>query len=108
MPALAASQASPAPGGHPDFASGVNAVVSWVQEHEVILFQRGMSASLTSMNIPTCETGEIRGVARDMPLALDCAGALDLQDCLSDVDNPTTDIEALINGFVSIGPISVD
>ena len=108
IPALAASQASPAPGGHPDFASGVNAVVAWVQEHESILMRRGMPASITNMNTPTCEVGEIRGVARGMPLALDCAGALDLQDCLSDVDHPTTDIEALINGFVSVGPISVD
>lgn len=108
MPALAASQAAPAPGGHPDFPSGVDAVVAWVQEHEPVLMQRGMPASITNMNTPTCGEGEIRGVARDMPLAIDCAKALDLQDCLSDVDNPQTDIEALTNGFVSVGPIPVD
>jgi len=110
MPALSASQAFPESllEGQPDFASGVAAVVAWVQEHEAVLMQRGMPASITNMNTPTCEEGEIRGVARDMPLAIDCANALDLQDCLSDVDNPQTDIEALTNGFVSVGPIPVD
>ena len=108
MPALAASQATTAPGEHADFASGVESVVSWVQEHESILMRRGIPASITNMNTPTCEVGEIRGVVRNMPLAIDCAKVLDPQDCLSDVENPTTDVEALINGFVSIGPIPID
>ncbi len=110
VPGLAASQAFPLSllRGDPDFASGVAAVVAWVQEHEPVLMRRGMPASVTSMNIPSCEAGEIRGVARDMPLSSDCDRALDLQNCLSDVDNPQTDIEALTNGFVSVGPIPVD
>ena len=110
VPGLAASQAFPLSllRGDPDFASGVAAVVAWVQEHEPVLMRRGMPASVMSMNIPSCEAGEIRGVARDMPLATDCPRALDEQDCLSDMDNPQTDIEALTNGFVSVGPIPVD
>jgi len=108
MPALAASQASPGPGGHPDFPSGVDAVVAWVQEHEPILMRRELPPSITNMNTPTCEEGAVRGVARDMPLAIDCAKALDRQDCLSDVDDPMSDIEALTNGFISVGPIPVD
>ena len=108
VPALAASQASPGPDGHPDFPAGVAAVVGWVQENYRSLGSRQRPPSVVNLNIPSCTEGKIRGVARNMPLALVPDGVLDLQDCLSTLEDPSTDVEALINGFISFGPVPFD
>jgi hypothetical protein len=50
-------------------------------------------------NVPTCVTGEIRGLV-DVPLAPEgFEGAVAAQDCESTLEHPTNDIKAFNNGF---------
>jgi 5'-nucleotidase len=105
VPALASSQGMGPPY---DFASGVEAVLTWLQEHrEALLAGLESTESIASINIPTCETGSIRGTV-EVPLATqnpNGIGLLDHQDCESTLENPSDDIEAFFNGFTSITPV---
>ena len=103
VPALAASQGHFHPDSQYDYAAGAEAVLVWLADHRHAL-RRGSAvpADITSMNIPSCDQGSIRGI-RLVPL--DTAeipiGFIDPPDCESMLENPANDIEALNNGFIS-------
>lgn len=106
VPALASSQGE---GEDIDYASGVVEVLRWLEENRAGLLAGSVSLeNITSINIPTCDTGTIRGRV-DVPLGTvipDYISTLvDPQDCESTLENPQDDLEAFFNGFVSITPV---
>ncbi|MCH2185159.1 survival protein SurE [Myxococcota bacterium] len=107
---LAASQGKFEPDSQYDYAAGAEAVLAWLAENRDTL-RRSTSepTNITSMNIPSCKAGSIRGI-RLVPL--DTAefpiGFVDAPDCESTLENPTNDIEALNNGFISQTLIPLD
>ena len=101
--ALAASQGDFDTGSQYDYAAGAEAVLAWLADHrDALLRSSAAPTDITSMNIPSCDKGSIRGV-RLVPL--DTApipiGFSDPPNCESTLENPANDIEALTNGFVS-------
>lgn len=56
---------------------------------------------VTSLNIPSCAAGSIRGTLVDIPLAPTADNFLNPQDCESTLENPANDVEALLNGFIT-------
>ncbi|MGB8331247.1 MAG: 5'/3'-nucleotidase SurE [Polyangiales bacterium] len=105
VPALASSQGNGPPY---DYAAGVDAVVTWLRANRAALLEGEVSLEfITSINIPTCDPGSIRG-AVEVPLATEIPpglGLLDKQDCESSLENPRDDIEAFFNGFTAITPV---
>jgi len=111
IPALATSQGSSTgapvapPAAEYDFDSGAAAVLDWLREHRNALAAGNVAtATVDSINTPTCTAGEIRGLS-EVPLAPDSAGAFKPQDCESTLENPQTDVEAFINGFNALSPV---
>jgi 5'-nucleotidase len=109
VPALASSQGDPAEGGEYDYESGLAEVLAWLEANRSALLQGSVSVDdITSINIPTCNAGMIRGRAEvELGTALpDGVGSLlDEQDCESTFTDPQNDLEAFFNGFVSITPV---
>jgi 5'-nucleotidase len=108
VPALGASQGL-LDGGAPDFPSGVKAVLQWLKDHRKSLTPKKgkkVAVVLENLNIPTCATGQNRGL---FETALDpgTEGAIAPQDCASTVDNPTTDIQAFNNGYVTLTDVPI-
>jgi 5'-nucleotidase len=107
VPALAASQGK---AETVDFPSGVVAVLRWLDDNRAALLAGDVSVeSITSINIPSCDTGTIRG-RLEVPLATENPSGWNLpdgyQDCESTVDNPPNDIEAFFNGYIAISPVA--
>jgi 5'-nucleotidase len=109
VPALASSQGDPVEGGDHDYASGAVEVLRWLATNRASLLAGSVPLdNITSINIPTCNTGSIRGQAEvrlgtEVPDYI--GGLLDPQDCESQLQDPQDDIEAFFNGFVSITPV---
>ncbi|MGB8223158.1 MAG: 5'/3'-nucleotidase SurE [Polyangiales bacterium] len=106
VPALAASQGK---AETVDFPSGVAAVLRWLDDNRAALLTGDVSVeSITSINIPSCDTGTIRG-RLEVPLATENPNGWNLpdgfQDCESTVENPPDDIEAFFNGYTAITPV---
>jgi len=102
VPALASSQGE---GDTVDFASGVVEVVTWLEANRgALLAGEVFLENITSINIPSCDTGSIRG-REEVPLGTEKPDDLSLngpQDCESTLENPTDDIQAFFNGYVSV------
>jgi 5'-nucleotidase len=102
VPALATSQGE---SESPDFDSGVAALMVWLDDNRAALLAGEVSLeNITSINIPTCDTGSIRGTVETV-LATENPDGIPLngpQDCESDLENPQDDVEAFFNGFISI------
>jgi 5'-nucleotidase len=98
VPAVATSQGL---GDPADFPSGVEATMAWLDEHleEAVAGELG-TEGITSINIPTCTTGEIQGVL-DVPVAVDNTVDLTVVDCTSEIE-PTDDVTAFVNGWVAV------
>ncbi len=108
VPALAASQGLRPGGAQPDYPSGVESVLEWLDEHRAELLAGGaVPTDVDSLNAPSCETGTIRGTISGVPLAATPMGALDPQDCTSTLENPVDDVTAFLNGFITVsaGPL---
>ena len=112
VPALASSQGDPEDDSDPanwDYPSGVEAVLAWLSENREALSKGEVSVeNITSINIPTCNAGSIRGTA-EVPLGTvrpDYVESLNgPQDCESTREDPQTDLEAFFNGFVAVTPV---
>jgi hypothetical protein len=92
-----------------DFPSGVVEVLAWLEANRAALLAGEVSVeNITSINIPSCEAGEIRG-ALEVPLATENPNEWLLpsgaQDCESTVEDPPNDIEAFFNGYTAISPV---
>ena len=105
IPALASSQGTPAPDAEYDYPAGVEAVLAWLAAHRGALAAGTVTTEeVDNLNIPSCETGSIRGLV-EVPMAESSAGAITAQDCESMLEDPDNDVEALNNGYTTLGPI---
>lgn len=106
IPALASSQgldASP-----PDYASGVDEVLAWLDEHRDALLAGDAPVQVDNLNIPSCATGELRGDV-EVPVATDDGGrAINDVDCTSTEEDPVDDIAGFTTGFATISVIEVE
>ena len=102
-PALAASQGIGEPS---DFPTGVAVVLDWFDQVVPALREGQVEPGVSSINVPTCETGTVRGLA-DVPPATDVEERdIFAADCASTVDAPVDDIDALNHGFASLSVLS--
>lgn len=102
VPALAASQGL---GDPPDFASGVQQVLAWVKSFRNRP-ARPSEPTVTNFNVPTCTSGEVRGVAT-VDVATDAEGRNVLvSDCVGNSpDVFTDDIDAFMNGWATLSTL---
>lgn len=103
IPALATSQGIDA--DPPDYASGVQFVLDWVDENRDALIAGDAPVEVTNLNIPSCATGEVRGLV-EVPPATDMAGRdYNAADCESTEEDPADDVGGFNIGFATIGVI---
>ena len=103
IPVLAISQGLGAP---PDFPKSVVAFRTWFGEFLDGRTGRPLLEPVTNINVPTCTTGAIQGTIR-VPPATDFAGRpIDPSNCTSAVTTIADDVDAFINGYVSVSVIS--
>ena len=133
IPAIAASLGFPANDYGPSARYVANVVENFRAKKRLrkrMVSKNGLDQDLViNVNFPSCAMGSVRGVAV-VPLAyaqnlagsivssytmtgpgtflpvLSSTNALALSDCLSTLTKPTTDIEALNNGFASVTPLN--
>lgn len=106
IPAIATSQGE---AEEPDFESGVEQVLAWLDENRGAILageldapDPGGPAAVFNLNIPTCATGEVKDYV-EVDLASDAEGALTLEvDCTVEVADPDNDIEAFNSGYASL------
>jgi len=108
VPALASSQGfGDTVAATIDYESGVVEVVRWLEENRAALLAGQVSVqSITSINIPTCDTAN-RGPV-PVPLATVSSNQnfpIGPQDCQSTSETPVDDIDAFFNGYVAITPV---
>lgn len=108
IPALAASQGIPHTDLPYDYPSGVDAVLSWLEDHRDALLTGAASASVDNINIPSCAVASIRGTLIDVPMAPTGVGVFDTQDCASTLENPQNDVEALRNGYITLSNVPLE
>jgi len=101
-PALAASQGI---GDPVDFESGVQRVLDWVEAFRADPAMQG-EPSVANLNIPTCNTGEIHGLAM-VDVALDPAGRNAFEtDCTGEPSSEySDDIGAFIHGWATLSAV---
>ena len=92
----------------PDYATGAKFAIAWVKSHrEQLLANRGQPVPdlvrVDNLNVPTCATGKVRGLAR-VPAASDPPAAV---DCTAPKRTPRDDVTAFANGYATITPLPV-
>ena len=102
IPALAVSQGI---ADSPDYASGAQLAIDWVKEHRRELTGKRPDVELANLNIPTCATGEVRGVV-DVPPAT-AGDVLAPSNCESTLTDPTDDVQAFTNGYATLSIVPV-
>lgn len=103
VPAVAVSQGI---GDAPDYPTAVDALLTWFDEHraEVEAGTLG-TGEITSINVPTCTTGEVRGIV-EVPTAETDGGRDMLQsDCTSTETDPADDVVAFTTGWITVSTI---
>ena len=104
IPAIAVSQGLGDPVDTTDYVSGVNVMLEYFRAHRSEYggtTSKDKPLKVTSFNIPTCNTGKLRGV-KEVPTATDLAGRnLAVSDCTSTKTTFTDDIDAFINGYAT-------
>lgn len=105
VPAFATSQGLAA---EPDYESAVPLILDWVTEHRDELVAGDAAVEVTNLNIPTCETGELRGLLEiEADLDGDGGASLGASDCTSTAteDSFEGDVDAFLAGFATIGVV---
>ena len=99
IPALAISQGVGSPA---DFPASVPPLLSWL--HDFLMGRTGRPAlePVTSINVPTCTAGSIRGTVAVPPSTSFSLSS----DCTSTVTSPANDVDAFANGFVSVSTLT--
>lgn len=103
IPALATSQGIDTE--PPNYESGVSFILDWLEENRDALVAGEAEVVVTNLNIPSCGTGEVRGIV-EVPPASDMAGRdYNAADCTSTEEDPVDDVGAFNVGFAAIGEI---
>lgn len=82
---------------------GVDLMLDWIDENLDVLLAGEAEVQVTSINIPSCTDGEVRGPV-DVPVATE-GDFLEAQDCTSPLEDPADDTEALNNGWAAISVV---
>jgi 5'-nucleotidase len=102
IPSVAISQGFGSP---PDYASGASELGHWLNEFLLGRVGPPQFQSVTNINVPTCTSGTIRGRV-NVPAAKSFNGrSFDPSNCMSSVTTFNDDVDAFINGYVSISSI---
>ena len=84
-------------------------MLTWLDDNREALLAGGVTPTdVDNINIPTCSAGSIRGTIVGLPLAESSEGALSPQDCESALENPRDDVEAFLNGFITLGKVPLE
>lgn len=106
IPALAVSQGL---GDPADYPAGVKEAIKWLKAHrKEIAKAKGKGATtLANLNVPTCFTGEVRGVADELPVATEgeFLNSADKVNCESTLVDAANDVEAFNNGFATLSDV---
>ena len=98
VPALASSQGQGEP---PDYASGVEQVLAWLEDHRDDLLAGTATVQIWNLNIPTCPTGEVRAIV-EVPTHTATDLSFEVVDCTSGLEDPIHDVDAFVNGFAPL------
>ncbi|HUF83630.1 MAG TPA: 5'/3'-nucleotidase SurE [Acidimicrobiia bacterium] len=90
-------------GDAPDYAAAVDEAIAWVKEHRKKLAKGDDPTDVVNINVPTCTTGEIRGLV-EVPAA-PTGDALAAVDCTSTLEDPPDDLVAFTNGFATLSEV---
>lgn len=104
IPSVAISQGSGSP---PNFDAGADALMAWVDDFLLGRAGPALFQSVVNINIPTCTSGSVRGPVF-VPAAPNFASGnpiTGVPNCQSTLTNPVDDIQAFLNGFVSVSSI---
>ncbi len=106
LPAVAFSQGV---GDAPQYASTAKLAVAWLAKHRAEVAKKPKTAptTLTNYNVPNCPSGKSRGVL-NVTTAPDANNAAAPVDCAATGPKPTTDIEAFIQGYAAVAPVSAE
>jgi 5'-nucleotidase len=106
VPALAVSQGLADP---PNYAAAVDLALNWVTDHRKdLLVGDVQTETIANMNVPTCPTGEVRGLV-DVPSAIDGGERMfNPPDCASTENHPTDDIDGFLNGYATLANVPID
>ncbi|MBL8776010.1 MAG: hypothetical protein JNK12_08770 [Acidimicrobiales bacterium] len=86
----------------PDYASGATQALAWIDEHRDALLAGEEPAQVTLLNVPSCASGQVRGVV-EVPVAADDAGrSLATVDCNSTAEDPVDDVAAFTTGYATV------
>jgi 5'-nucleotidase len=106
VPALAVSQGFAA---EFDYATGVELTLEWIEEHrEALLAGDVPTDAAANLNIPSCATGEVRGVV-EVPTATADEGRdyiVAPANCASTAAAPKDDIDAYLNGYAPLAEVA--
>jgi 5'-nucleotidase len=104
VPALAVSQGL---GQDLDYEVAAGLVVDWIEENADALRAGEVPADVVvNLNVPTCDTGELRGQVEVASAAT--GNAAPPSDCASTAEGFTDDVTAFANGFAALSEISVE
>jgi 5'-nucleotidase len=104
VPALAVSQGL---AQTLDYDSAAEIVVAWLEENREAILAGELPADLvTNLNVPSCETGELRG---EVEVASATAGdALAPSDCTSTTEGQADDVTAFTAGFATFTEVPLE
>jgi 5'-nucleotidase len=110
IPALAISQGL-RESEEPDYPASVKETLKWLKQHRKALTPRkgkDVEVVFDSINVPTCASGlKTRGLVEVPQAPQETPGVVAIQDCASTLEDPTNDIEAFNNGFVTLSELPV-
>lgn len=90
-------------GDPPDYAAAVDEATRWIKRHRKALVKNVDPTDVVNINVPTCTTGEIRGLVK-VPAA-PTGDILAPVDCNSTLEDPTDDLIAFRNGFATLSEV---
>jgi 5'-nucleotidase len=90
-------------GDPPDFDAGAAEAAQWVKKHRKQLLKDDDPTDVVNINVPTCTTGEVRGLV-EVPAAT-TGDALAPSDCTSTLEDPADDLVAFANGYATISEV---
>jgi 5'-nucleotidase len=102
LPALAVSQGTDA--DEDDYAATAQMALDWVHDHRGELDDLANMGQVASLNVPTCPSGEVRGML-DVALSADTTHVGDTVDCESTEEDFEDDVTAFNNGFAVLTPV---
>lgn len=107
VPALAVSQGTAAT---LDYPSAAELVVTWLAENRAAIAAGEFSTdSVVNVNVPSCDTGDLRGSLEVETDVATTEGAVGVpSDCTSTGEGYTEDIDAFLNGYATFAEVTVE